>query len=84
MKPSIINMRKIIQTKYQYNIFDYLDELMSEEEEYDDQGNLNWVQIWKFGDRYFKVWGMDSSMDGNCVEVVQKKEMREITFYSEI
>lgn len=84
MKATLLNTKKIILEKYQYNIFDYEDELMDEEEEWDDRNNLNWVQIWKFGNRYFKVWGMNGTMDGNCVELTQKKEMREITYYEEI
>ena len=81
MKATLMNIEKLILKKYQYNIYDYDDELVDEQDE-DLSGNYvsYWQQIWKFGDRYFKFLGENDFMYEDCVEVFPKQV--ETTIYT--
>ena len=82
MTATILNVRKLILDKYDCDMCRHDHELMDEEETHDGF-DVDWVQIYRIEDRYFKVWGCNLDICEDCVEVFQKKEMREIISYHE-
>lgn len=83
VKYSIEKQKEILLFKYGITPADPKDFYLEDEErEYDECSNNWWTQIrLTDGGRYFKFWGMNESMDYDCVEVFRKTRIQE--YFSE-